>query len=54
MAWQKHTYMCTECDSQIEMTSYIPEADFDIKCPCEHQAIKKISTYELLNWGQMK
>ena len=52
MSWQKHTYICTECDTQMEFTSYLPESDLKVICPCEHQAIMKMSTYSLVKWGE--
>jgi hypothetical protein len=44
-AWVKHQYLCTECDSLMEITTYwkeeyVPTPD----CPCPHKAIIKLNS----------
>jgi hypothetical protein len=41
--WVKHDYLCTECDTLMEITTYWKEEFVSIPaCPCPHQAIIKL------------
>jgi hypothetical protein len=46
--WVKHEFLCTECDSLMETTTYwkdeyVPTPD----CPCPHKAIIKINSHKV-------
>lgn len=43
MPWIKYDYLCTECDTLIEITSYL-KVDVP-KCPCSHQAVIRINKH---------
>jgi hypothetical protein len=44
--WMKHEFLCTECDTLIEFTSYYAEVPVP-RCPCEHQAVIRINAFRL-------
>ena len=46
MAWTKYEYICTECDSLMEITTYWQNIA-EPKCPCPHQAIVRVNKYDL-------
>ena len=46
--WTKHEYLCTECDTLMEITTYWKDKFVPIPaCPCPHQAIVKLNTHTL-------
>lgn len=46
--WTKHEYLCTECDTLMEITTYWNDGYVPIPaCPCPHQAIIKLSQHKL-------
>lgn len=48
MGWTKHEYICTECDSLMEITTYWRDEFVNPpKCPCPHQAITRVNKYTL-------
>ena len=46
MAWTKYEYICTECDSLMEITTYWQNVA-EPKCPCPHQAIVRVNKFDL-------
>lgn len=42
--WKKFEFLCTECDTLIEFTSYYAEVPTP-QCPCEHQAVIRINAF---------
>lgn len=44
--WTKYDFLCTECDTLIEITTYWDSMD-EPRCPCFHQAIVRINKQEL-------
>jgi len=46
--WVKYDYLCTECDTLMEITTYWKEEFVPVPaCPCPHQSIIKINTHKL-------
>jgi hypothetical protein len=46
--WTKHEWLCTECDTLMEFTTYWKDELVPIPaCPCPHQAIIKLNTHVL-------
>jgi len=47
-SWTKHEFLCTECDTLIEITTYWKDEYIATPiCPCPHQAIIKLNTHVL-------
>ena len=44
--WTKYEYICTECDSLMEITTYWQNIA-EPKCPCPHQAIVRVNKFDL-------
>jgi hypothetical protein len=42
--WKKFEFLCTECDTLMEFTSYYAEVPVP-RCPCEHQAVIQINSF---------
>ena len=41
--WVKYDYLCTECDTLMEITTYWKEEFVPVPaCPCPHQSIIKL------------
>ena len=46
--WTKHEYLCTECDTLMEITTYWSDEYIRTpNCPCPHQAIVKLGSHKL-------
>lgn len=46
--WTKHEFLCTECDTLMEFTTYWKDEYIATPvCPCPHQAIIKLNTHVL-------
>jgi hypothetical protein len=46
--WTKHEFLCTECDTLMEITTYWKDEYIATPiCPCPHQAIVKLNTHKL-------
>ena len=46
--WIKYEWLCTECDSLMELTTYWTEEYVPIPdCPCPHKAIIRINKHAL-------
>ena len=46
--WTKHEFLCTECDTLMEITTYWDDEYVRTpNCPCPHQAIVKLNTHKL-------
>lgn len=47
-SWIKHEYLCTECDTLMEITTYWKDEFVRTpNCPCPHQAIVKLGSHKL-------
>jgi hypothetical protein len=47
-SWTKHEFLCTECDTLMEFTTYWKDEYIATPiCPCPHQAIIKLNTHVL-------
>jgi hypothetical protein len=44
--WTKYDFICTECDTLIEITTYWASMD-EPRCPCPHQAIVRVNKFIL-------
>ena len=46
--WTKHEFLCTECDTLMEFTTYWDDEYVPTpNCPCPHQAIVKLNKTRL-------
>jgi len=46
--WMKHEFLCTECDSLMETTTYWKDQFVPTPaCPCPHHAIIKINSHKV-------
>jgi hypothetical protein len=45
MMWTKYEYLCTECDTLMEITTYWKNIKAP-RCPCPHQAVIRINKYD--------
>jgi hypothetical protein len=45
--WTKHEFLCTECDTLMEITTYWKDQFINTpQCPCPHQAVIRINKYD--------
>jgi hypothetical protein len=44
--WTKYEFICTECDTLMEITTYLKSVD-EPRCPCPHQAIVRVNKFDL-------
>ena len=44
--WTKWEFLCTECDTLMEITTYLGHV-FVPRCPCPHQAVVRINKFDM-------